>query len=258
MTTYLRKRLSRIFLFTIVPVATSPTWGQPASAGESNFGIGLELGPLWISKNDVRVPGDTGNKFDMTHLTGSGPDTFARLDGHWNFKERHGLRLVLAPLEVSGTGELAQDTNFAGETFSAGTTEGTYNFSAYKLTYRYSLPDRGAWRWRIGFTAIIRDAYIELSQGNIRAKDDNVGFVPALHLSGNYRFAGRWLFEIDFDGLAGGPGRIFDAAVKLNYDIDDNWRIGGGYRTLEGGVDSDDVYNFAWLNYAVLDLRYRF
>ena len=27
---------------------------------------------------------------------------------------------------------------------------------------------------------------------------------------------------------------------------------------LEGGADTDDVYSFGWLHYAVLDLRYRF
>jgi transposase len=37
-----------------------------------------------------------------------------------------------------------------------------------------------------------------------------------------------------------------------------NWRVGGGYRTLEGGADTDDVYSFGWLHYAVLDVRYQF
>jgi hypothetical protein len=88
--------------------------GQSGTGEDDRFGIELEFGPVWFSKNDVRVPGDTGTQFDMTDLTGSGPDVFARLDGFWNINDRHGLRIVLAPLEVSGTGELREDTDFAG------------------------------------------------------------------------------------------------------------------------------------------------
>lgn len=253
-----RIALRRLPFFFMVLLATAQAWGQSGNGDDGRFGIGLEFGPVWFSKNDVRVPGDTGTRFDMTDLTGSGPEVFARLDGHWNISDRHGLRLVIAPLEVSGTGELREDTDFAGETFAAGAAEGIYKFNAYKLTYRYTFGDRGAWRWRVGFTGVIRDANIELRQGTLQANDDDLGFVPALHLSGEYRIDNRWLFALDFDGLAGGPGRLFDVALKLEYDLTEHWRIGAGYRALEGGADTDDVYTFAWLHYGVLSLSYRF
>jgi hypothetical protein len=232
-------------------------WGQSAQ-DDTRFGIGLETGGVRFSRNDIRIPGDTGTEFDMTRLTGSGPDFFARLDGQWDINDKHGLRVVLSPLEVSGTGELAQETEFAGETFPAGATNATFKFNAYKFTYRYTFADNETWRWRVGFTGVVRDANVELRQGNLRANDDNVGFVPALHLSGDYRFSERWLFRLDFDGLAGGPGRLIDLGLMLDYALNESWRIGGGYRTLEGGADTDDVYNFAWLHYAVLNVRYRF
>lgn len=232
--------------------------GSESVQGERRFAVGLETGAARFSRNDTRIPGDTGTKFDMMDLTGSGPDFFARLGGSWDINDRHGLRVVLAPLEVSGTGDLQQDTDFAGETFPAGTTDATYKFNAYKLTYRYTFADKGAWRWRVGFTGVVRDANVELRQGALQANDDNVGFVPALHLSGEYRFAERWLFRLDFDGLAGGPGRLVDLGLMLDYEIGDSWRVGGGYRTLEGGADTDDVYSFAWLHYATLNMSHRF
>jgi opacity protein-like surface antigen len=248
---------NRILLLAAL-LTTAATARAQTELDEQPFGIGLETGGVWFSRNDIRIPSDTGDEFDMTKLTGSGPDFFARLDGHWNINDKHGFRIVLAPLEVSGTGDLREDTEFAGEIFSAGATEGTYKFNAYKITYRYTFVDNPTLRWRVGFTGVIRDANVELRQGSLQANDDNVGFVPALHLSSDYRFAERWMLRFDFDGLAGGPGRLFDVALKLDYAVNDNWRIGGGYRTLEGGADTDDVYSFGWLHYAVIDLRYRF
>jgi hypothetical protein len=247
--------LSLVAALLLAPGAA--VWGQSVE-DDTRFGIGLEAGGVRFSKNDVRIPGDTGTGFDMSGLTGSGPEFFARLDGHWDINHKHGLRLVLSPLEVSGTGELAQVTEFAGETFAAGTTEGTFKFNSYKITYRYTFFDNETWRWRVGFTGVVRDANVELRQGDLQANDDDVGFVPALHLSSDYRIGERWLIRLDFDGLAGGPGRLIDLGLILDYELNRNWRIGGGYRTLEGGVDTDDVYNFAWLHFAVLDVHYRF
>lgn len=231
---------------------------QAAAEDFDRGSIGIEFGPVSFSRNDVRIPGNTGTEFDMTTLTGSGPDAYVRIDGDWNINRRHGFRVVLAPLEVSGTGNLEQDTDFDGTTFPAGPTEGTYKFSTYKLTYRYTFHDGANWRWRVGFTGLIRDAKIELKQPGLSRKDTNVGFVPLLHLYGEWAFAERWGLVLDFDGLAGGPGRAIDAAIKVTFDVDDHWRIGGGYRTIEGGADTDSVYNFAWLHYGVLSATRRF
>lgn len=244
-----------LFITLLIPVLAARAQTGPKSP---RFGIGLEAGGVGFSRNDIRIPNDTGTKFDMTNLTGSGPEFFARLDGHWDINDKHGLRVVLAPLEVSGSGDLPGDTEFAGETFPAGLTEGTYTFNTYKLTYRYTFVDRANLRWRVGFTGVVRDANVELRQGALQANDDDVGFVPTLHLSSDYEISDRWMLRFDFDGLAGGPGRLFDVALKFDYELNDNWRIGGGYRTLEGGADTDDVYSFGWLHYAVFDVRYQF
>lgn len=237
---------------------SDPAHAQERAGGNARAGIGLEFGPVWFSSNDVRIPGDDGTKFDMLDLTGKGADFFVRLEGFWEINEKHGLRVVLAPLEVDGTGDLSRDTEFAGTRFPAGRTEGTYNFSTYKFTWRYRMRDRGALRWRIGFTGLIRDANVELKQGELKDNNDDIGFVPLLHLSGEYALAERWQLAFDFDGLAGGPGRAFDVSVQAHYDLSRNWRVGGGYRMLEGGVDTDDVYNFAWIHYAVFNAQYRF
>ena len=82
--------------------------------------------------------------------------------------------------------------------------------------------------------------------------------MPLLNLYGEYGFGDRWRLVFDFDGLAGGPGRAVDAAIKLTCDIKRHWRVGGGYWTIEGGADTDSVYNFAWIHFAAFSLDYRF
>ena len=82
--------------------------------------------------------------------------------------------------------------------------------------------------------------------------------VPLLSFAAHYRFADRWRLIFDFEGLAGGPGRALDVALKLGYDFNEKWGLTAGYRTVEGGADIEEVYNFAWFQYAVVSGVFRF
>jgi hypothetical protein len=82
--------------------------------------------------------------------------------------------------------------------------------------------------------------------------------VPLVNLYGEYSAADRWTLVVDFDGLASPQGRAVDLGLLARYELDKQWYLAGGYRTLEGGADNDDVYTFAWFNYAVLSAGYRF
>lgn len=104
----------------------------------------------------------------------------------------------------------------------------------------------------------MRDARIALERGGQLAEDTDVGFVPLLYLQGRARLSPRWSFVLDVDGLASTQGRAFDIATKLAYDVTDDWRVAVGYRMIEGGADVEDVFNFAWLNFAMASVRYGF
>lgn len=221
--------------------------------------VELEGGPVWQSYNDVEVPNDgTATRLALDELAGTGPWPAGRLYLTWNLGERHGLRALVAPFSLTETGTPADPIRFAGADYAAGEpVEATYTFNSYRPTYRYRVlgGDRStAW---IGFTAKIRDATIALGQGPTSSRKDDVGFVPLLHLAGDWYFAPDWRLRFDADGLAGGPGRAIDAALKLGYDIDRHWTLSAGYRTLEGGADVEEVYAFAWLHYLVGSVSYR-
>lgn len=232
----------------------------PSLAENPAFDIELELGPSWQAKNKVQIPNDReGDRFELTDIAGSGPWTTARINAHWNFSGPHSMRLVLAPFSYEERGRLDEDVRFAGETYRASdTVKASYTFNSWRLGYRYQYYAANGWKLWVGGTAKVRDAEIKLRQGQTSSSDDDVGFVPLLHLAGEYRFGERWLFQFDFDGLAGGPGRAIDLGLKVGYELNERWRLSAGYRGLEGGADTDDVYNFAWFNTALVSAQYRF
>lgn len=218
----------------------------------------LEAGPVWQTRNDVQIPNDeTGTRFSLADLAGKGPWAAVRLYATWNINDRHGLRVLLAPLSFTETGTLEGPVSFAGENFEPGAVDATYKFNSWRLSYRYRFlrrPDLDLW---VGFSGKLRDAKIELSQGSTSSRDTDLGFVPLLHLAADWRMTGSAHLMFDFDGLAGGPGRAFDSSLKLGYDLNDRWQVTLGYRTLEGGADVDAVYNFAWLHYGAASVVLR-
>lgn len=251
---------NRLYFSGLIVLVLVLTAAPSAPAGENRFSVELEGGPVWQTRNDVQIPNDdSGTRFSLVDVAGNGPWPAVRAYLTWNVNRRHGFRVLLAPLSVTEEGELDQVTGFEGATFQPREpTEATYKFNSWRITYRYRFLDGTRWRWWIGFTAKIRDAKVRLEQPGVAAQKTDVGFVPLLHVRGEWEPAARWRVSLDLDALAGGPGRAEDAALKLNRDLGESWTVSLGYRTLEGGADVDAVYNFAWLHYAVVSTEFRF
>ena len=244
----------KLFIFLIFSTSAA----YPTFADIPNGSIEFEFGPVWQSMNDVQIPNTVdGTRFSLYDLVGKGPWFVGRIYVNINIKPKHELRLLVAPLDIKKNSSLNQSVRFEGKTFPPGPIDARYKFNSYRLTYRY-LYYAHRWKLWIGFTAKIRDAVIELSRNSESAKKTYLGFVPLLHLSGEYSFTVRTGFLFDLDALAGGPGRAEDLALKLFFDPSTKWRIEAGYRTVEGGADVEEVYTFAWLHYATVSLTHRF
>lgn len=250
--------LVAVLIASLTPtLAASQTAAPEAPAPRWEFQ--LEGGPAWQSYNDVEIPNDgSATRFSLYDLAGSGPWPAARLYVTWNINERHGLRLLLAPFSLTETGTPAGAIDFAGASYAAGQpTEATYTFNSYRLSYRYRFHAGETTRAWVGFTAKIRSAVIRLEQGATASEKTDLGFVPLLHLAGDWRFAPDWRLSLDMDALAGGPGRAEDVALEVNYDLDRHWTLQAGYRMVEGGADVDEVYTFAWLHFAAVSVVWR-
>lgn len=243
---------SCLFLLILAFLAPLPASAQPPLILE------LEGGPVWQTTNDVEIPNDgTATRFSLRDVIGSGPWPAGRVYITWNLAERHGLRLLLAPLSVTENGVLDAPVNFEGASYVPGKAEATYKFNSYRLSYRYRFRETEKVKAWVGVTGKIRDAEIALAQGTTTSSSDNVGFVPLLHLAAEWRVAPQWSLIADADAIAGGPGRAIDASLKAGYDLGERLTLGAGYRTVEGGADVKSVYNFAWLHYATVSLTWR-
>jgi hypothetical protein len=231
---------------------------QPLRAG--GVSSTLEAGAVWFSRNDVGVPGkgiDKGDRFDLTDLTGTGPSAYGRVYLTYEPSGRDLIRLLVAPLEVTGTGQLSKPVRFRDITFEPATnTKATCKFSTYRITYRRTLYRSNVWRWGLGGAVLVRDAAITLEQGGVKSTESNVGFVPLLHVHGVRRLGRRVSAALDIEGLGAPQGRAIDAAFTLDYRPADRWTLSLGYRTVEGGADNEKVYTFAWLHYLLVSACY--
>jgi hypothetical protein len=255
------KRIPKRTRAPIAAILASLTLAAAAFAGTpSTFALEVEAGPVWQTTNDIQIPNsDAGTRFSLVDLVGKGPETVGRAYLTWNIDEKNSLRGLYAPLTLTENGVPDGDIAFNGDDFLAGReATATYKFNSYRLTYSYLWRDGDTWDWRIGFTAKIRDAKVQLVQDGVDSTKDDVGFVPLLHIAGRARLGDAWYFNLDLDALAGGPGRAEDVALKLGRRFGSNlaWEL--GYRTVEGGADVDSVYSFAWLHYAVTSIRLEF
>ncbi len=233
----------------------------PATAETSRFSLELEAGPVWQSSNDVQIPNDEfGTRFSLEELVGKGPWPAGRLYFTWNINQKHGLRLLLAPLSYTETGIFDDAVLFAGEAYEAGIpTEATYQFNSWRLSYRYKFKNGERWQ-------LVDRRHRQDPRRQDRAppgRHHEPGHRPRFRAAPvlRRRLALRreaGTSSLDLDGLAGGPGRAVDLALKIGYDINERWSVTAGYRTVEGGADVDEVYNFAWFNSAVVSGVVRF
>jgi len=251
--------MKRLSWFAVLTLLAMGLVTDAVAQERERLAIEAEGGLLWQSRNDVRIPNETGTLFSLVDVAGGGPYGAFRVEAAFDVNDRHGFRVVVAPLAIEDGATLGGPVLFAGEIFDPGlATTANYQFSSYRVTYRYRFYRGPTWRWKVGFTGFVRDARIALRQDDTFAEDTDLGFVPLLHLSGDARLSSRLRFTLDFDGLAAPQGRAFDVAAKLGYSLSNRWEVAFGYRAIEGGADVEQVYNFAWLHFAVGALRVRF
>lgn len=249
----MRKPIKNLFLLLLALIFSLVLVAKAHAQSYVTF----EGSGAWQSRNDQRIPGDTGTKFSISDFK-TGPFLGYRVyAGHiWN--NTHELRALYAPFAFKVSGTFGHPVDFQGTTFAANTkTSAYYKFNSYRVTYAYHFESASPWHFALGFTGKIRDAEVRLTQQSLNGSKKNVGFVPLLNVQIKRELSQEWQIRFDMDGLAAPQGRAFDAAFFIDY-LFGSTRIFTGYRTVEGGADNDKIYNFAWIHFATLGANFSF
>ena len=219
----------------------------------------LEAGTVWQNRNDFQIPPTLEGTRVFLGDIDDGPFLHYRSELYARLSERHGVRLTVAPFSVSFNQRIDQPIAFQDTQFLANRdTDFNYTFNSYRLTYFYAFWGHGDRQLNLGLTAKIRQAEILVRQGALTQSFEDLGFVPLIYFDWRQPLSDNWALLFNFDGLAGGPGRAIDVALKLRRKLGDSAWLGLGYRTLEGGADNDQVFTYSWFNYAVADLVWVF
>ncbi len=231
----------------------------PARTSFGQWFLDAENGAVFSGYNDIEIPRDTGTRFSLSEELKTELAYFFRLRLGYQWKFRHTLSVLVAPLKVKAAGSLDRSLFFFEALFPAGTPlRGSYKFNSYRLTYRYDFIRKGRWQMGAGLTAKIRDAAIKIEGGGLSSTKTNVGFVPLINLRLFWQFHDRWGLLLEGDGAVAKQGRAEDFLLALQWKVRDNLSLKLGYRLLEGGADVEEVYNFSLFHYLSTGLTFAF
>ncbi len=209
----------------------------------------LESGVVMPVFNDIRTGKDKDGTLSLTDLQNN-VNPYFRLSYYFNLDKKNGFRVLVAPLEYSGSGYLDHDTNYEGMNLLSGNlTNYSYKFNSYRFTYRRTIFENEMFTFKLGLTLKIRDAAISVSQGNLSHKDSNVGFVPLGYINFEFRPIEKLTIGTEGDLAAAPQGSAIDVGTFVKYNIHENVALGLMYRFLSGGVSTENSYNQTFINY---------
>jgi len=234
----------RYIIFSLLTIVSVPASAQ--------FRLDLEGGLVFgTNYNKVRILNSGGTLVNLPEELTIDPKVFYRIRAGYTIKNHHNISLLYAPLTVRYKGSFGKNVNFNGLNFPAAQPlEVFYQFNSYRLTYRYDFVANARWRVGAGLTGKIRDADVRFKNEINDTHFDNVGFVPLVNFYASYKPNYRWSLILEGDALAAKAGRAEDVFAGVAYQVNPKFGIKLGYRIVEGGADSEEVYNFNWINYA--------
>jgi hypothetical protein len=236
--------LSRIVCLLLLCTSTTPLFAQ--------LRLDLEGGVVFgTNYNKVRIPNAGGTLVNLAQQLEISPKAFYRIRGGYTFAKRHNISALYAPLTVRYNGSFQENVNFNGILFPTSQhTTVFYKFNSYRLTYRYDFISNTRWTLGAGLTAKIRDADVRFKNESNDTHFDNIGFVPLINFYASYKPSYRWNVILEGDALAAKAGRAEDIFAGVAYQVNPRFSVKLGYRVVEGGADTYEIYNFNWINYA--------
>ncbi|MCC8145408.1 MAG: hypothetical protein LIO93_02995 [Bacteroidales bacterium] len=211
-------------------------------------------------RNTVERPNGEGTRIPLNNDFKRKSDALfsPRFELEWSYNRHHAIATV-ALLQDKFEGKANQDILYNNVLFNAGNNiEAVYRFNTYRLGYRYRIVENQDFNFEMGATILLRDAFISFEDEEKKTKFDNVGVAPLLSYYIEWKVLERLSLLSYGDAFAIKVGRAEDIFVGGKYRFSP--LISGmlGYRLLEGGSDSDQVYTMAAFHYISLGIEVNF
>ena len=226
----------------------------------------FEFGAVWMDRNDIKSPGNTGEVLDFNAFAGTADPTSSIRSGfEFYLDKKNEVFIQVSPYELRATGNLPSGAYFDGKNFtpSAGTEDNfiAYRWNEYRARWRYNLLDSNNFTLKLGAGLSVSSNEIELTElvGNKQSQTvSSLVLMPIAHIHTGVKLGlqSELYAEIDAGGLQ--DNFILDATIQYRYKMSKHWDLGGGYRFENVRINTSNLYNHYTANNFVLNLGYSF
>ena len=222
-----------VYLLSITQVFASEDKGQ----------INFEIGRSKSLDNNFSLPNQSANEINLPD--GKYLNSY-RIKGRFNLKNDKFLYFLYAPFETNYNFQSDKAFKFDNTNFSSDqNTKVYYKFNSYRVGYFKELSFKNNLKYWIGGVLKVRDAKIKVSQNGLSDSYSNIGIVPLLGLGLEYFVNNNISLFSHIDAAGFGQGYAYDFNAEMRYHLNNKNSLGLGYRTFGGGVDNDELMNFA-------------
>ena len=227
-----------------------------AFAQENKGEINLEVGRSKNLDNNFSIPNQSINEINLPD--GKYSNSY-RIKGRLNLKNDTFLYFLYAPFSTDYQFKSDKSFKFDNTNFNSNQhTKVDYKFNSYRLGYFKELSFQDDLKYWIGGILKVRDAKIKVMQNNLSDSYSNIGIVPLLGFGAEYFINDNISLFSHIDAAGFGQGYAYDFNIESRYHLNDKNSLGLGYRTFGGGVDNDEIMNFARFESWYLNYSFRF
>jgi hypothetical protein len=227
---------------------------------DRRFRFEFGFGPAYLSKNEVTAPSATGTTFDLNNFNkDEDPLTTASVGFDFYLKDRHEIRIFLAPFESRDTGIFSSPVRFAGKLYPANTKiQSAYRLYDLRGRWRYNLTPTSPWNILVGAGVAYQDLEVDLAtaDGTVVSSARDQAILPFAHGSVGYQITPKWSVGVEADGIYLSDDQMLDAVAFVNYRISDRWDFTGGYQYYSREIDQSEIRNNVVYNIPYLSIAY--